>query len=85
MKQQRLDVTTDIDLRRFIHFARDPNPSPVMVGGMPGAGRRGGEVGTAIGVIGLKHVNGYEVLVEFSDGKIESFNPMELFPAEVAA
>ncbi|WP_395736305.1 hypothetical protein [Prosthecobacter sp.] len=43
--------------------------------------RRGGQIGIAIASIGLKHSQGYVVVLQFDDGKIDSFNPHMLSPA----
>lgn len=43
-------------------------------------GRRAGEIGTVVGILSLKHVPGYEVVLRFSDNKTDSFNPYQLFP-----
>lgn len=48
--------------------------------GQPGS-RRYGERGLAIASLGLKHSGGYEIILQFEDGKFESFNPQLLFPA----
>lgn len=78
--QRRLDVTTTVDVRRFVQF----NPNPARSKVMPyGIGRRSGEVGEAIGTICFKHDSGYEVVVEFDDGKQESFAPNALRPADL--
>lgn len=74
--------TPKIDLLRFVQWAEYPDQPRVMVAGV---GKRGGQVGLALGNVSLKHDGGYEVVVLFDDGRIESFAPMSLFPAEVAA
>lgn len=73
--------TPKIDLLRFVQWAEYPDQPLVMVAGM---GKRGGHIGRALGNISLKRAGGYEVIVLFDDGKIESFAPMALFPAEAA-
>lgn len=68
-----------IDLSRFVEWQEYPEPRDVVIAGQ--GGRRAGQQGRAIGCIGLKRSPGYDVLVEFPDGKIESFSPMSIFPA----
>lgn len=68
------------DLLRFVQWAEYPDQPAVRVAG---TGKRGGQVGRALGNVSLKHDGGYEVVVLFDDGKMESFTPMSLFPAEV--
>lgn len=72
----QLDVTS-IDLARFVDFNPIPDPQRRRVAGM---GRRGQQVGTEVGIIALRHSAGYEVVLQFADGKLDSFNPHELFP-----
>lgn len=67
-----------IDLGRFVKFEPSTGEQHYRVGGI--GGRRSGEVGLCAGVIGLRHSAGYEVLLQFSDGKVESFSPHALLP-----
>lgn len=84
MKQSRLELkTTAIDIRKFVHFEPVEDGREVFVGGM--GGKRSQGRGVVVGIISLKHAGGYEVLVQFGDGKIEAFAPMSLFPATEAA
>ena len=78
---QQLDMplpVTDIDLRRYVKFEPSTAPSWWCVGGE--RGRRVGEHGLLVGTIQLKHAGGYEVLLQFPDGKLDSFAPNGLFP-----
>jgi hypothetical protein len=77
-QQAIMPVTTAIDVRRFVRFEAIEDGRQVFVGGM--GGKRSQEQGTTIGIISLKKAGSYEVLVQFADGKIESFTPMSLFP-----
>lgn len=79
-QQLRLPVTHDIDVRKFVDFHPNQQPSLVTIPGLQG--RRWGEIGKTVGTICLRHSNGYEVLVEFQDGKIESFSPHGLIPVQ---
>lgn len=74
--------TPKIDLLRFVQWAEYADQPRVRVAGV---GKRGGQIGRALGNVSLKHAGAYEVVVLFDDGKIESFAPMSLFPAEGAA
>ncbi len=71
-------ATTKLDVRRFVKFHPDPFGSRWLVG--PGDGRAG-QLGRSLGTIALKHAGGYEVVLELDSGKIDSFSPMQLFPA----
>lgn len=62
----------------LVHYEVFNNGARWIVGGM---GRRGGQIGVAIGSLALKHAGGYEIVLRFPDGKIDSFSPMALFPA----
>lgn len=76
--QQSLALDTPgIALHKFVKWTPYAIRRRVLVAGV---GRRGGQVGTALGNIALRHAGGYEVVVEFPDGKQESFAPMALFP-----
>lgn len=68
---------SQIDVSRFVKCNAYPEPRSVKVGG---CGRRAGQAGMAIASIALKHAGGYEVVVEFPDGKLDSFAPLDLFP-----
>jgi hypothetical protein len=51
------------------------------VAGEPPRARRAMQIGEQVGLVGLPHSGGYEVWLRFADGKMDSFNPHELFPA----
>lgn len=73
----RLPVTT-VDLGRFVKFEPASSDQHYRVGGE--GGRRSGEIGLCAGTIGLRHSSGYEVLLQFADGSLDSFRPHDLFP-----
>lgn len=72
-----------IDPMKLIRWEPTENGGYWQVGGF--GGRRSGEVGRCVGIIALKHAGGYEVALEFEDGKVETFVPLSLFPAVSAA
>lgn len=81
MSQAALSLNTPkVDVTRFVQWTEYPDRPLVRVGG---TGRRAGQTGYALGNIALKHAGGYEVVVQFGDGKVESFAPMSLFPGAV--
>lgn len=83
MTQESLGLNTpQIDVSKFVKFEASTGTQRFQVGGVDG--RRSGEVGLCLGVISLRHAGGYEVLLEFPDGKVESFAPMALFPMQEA-
>jgi len=67
-----------VDLNRLVTFEPAHTPGYWSVGGE--GGRRSGEVGECLGVISLRHASGYEVVLQFPDGAIDTFAPMNLFP-----
>lgn len=75
--RNRCKSISDADLLRLIHFEADPYGQQWEVG--PGD-KRAGRRGTSIGVVGLRHAAGYEVVLRMDDGSLESFAPMQLFP-----
>lgn len=78
-RQGSLDLPcTGIDLARFVDFTPSVHDTSWRVSGI--GGRRSGEVGQEVGVIGLRHAPGYEVLLRFEDGDVDSFAPHALFP-----
>lgn len=82
--QQALPLgTTKIDLSRFVKF--EPASGEERYWRVSGTGRRGGLVGRYAGVISFRHAGAYEVLLQFNEGKIESFSPLSVFPAEPAS
>lgn len=70
-------------LLKFIQFNEAPGDTFNVVGGI--FGRRAGQIGRFIGTIGLRHVAGYEIVLQFPDGKMDTFNPHDLFPADAEA
>lgn len=68
-----------------VRYEETPDGSHWRVG--PGDQRQG-QVGRAIGILALRHVSGYEVVLQFDGGKVDTFSPMQLMPetqvAEVA-
>jgi len=79
-KQPPLDLPpAKIDLGKFVIFSKPAcQPCHYRVSGI--GTKRAGQVGQHAGTIGLRHCGGYEVLLQFEDGKVESFSPMSLFP-----
>jgi len=67
---------------KFVQFEEAPGNTFYAIGGE--GGRRAGHVGRFIGTIGLRHANGYEAVLQFPDGQMDTFNPHELFPADEA-
>lgn len=67
------------EILKLIRYEEVANGQRWLVGGV--GGRRSGEVGECIGILALRHAEGYEVVLKFPDGKIDSFAPLALFPA----
>lgn len=66
----------ELNLRKYVRVEATP-PTQYQIGGV---GRRGGQIGTSIAVIGFKHASGYEVLLQFPDGKLDTFTAFDCFP-----
>lgn len=71
-------------LRRFAKVTPAMDAQYWQVSG-EGRGRRSQQTGKAIAIVGLVHAGEYEVVLQFPDGKLDSFSPFSLFPAEAAA
>lgn len=56
-----------------------PEPQPWRVCDAWGS-KRWDHVGQAVAVIRLRHSPGYEIVLQFPDGKLESFGPHALCP-----
>jgi hypothetical protein len=69
-------------IAKFVQFNEAAGDTFNVVGGI--GCRRSGHVGRFIGTIGLRHANGYEIVLQFPDGKMDTFAPHDLFPAEEA-
>ncbi len=65
-----------VDLSRLIRYEEVKNGPWYRVGS--GDSRAGG-IGQVIGVLSLKHSQGYEVVLQLTDGKIDTFSPLQLF------
>ncbi len=65
--------------RRFVEIIRIPHDAWWRVTPSPGA-RRAGQVGKAVANVGLRHAGGYELVLKFQDGKLDSFAPNNLSP-----
>ena len=70
---------TPENIARLVHYEVFNTGQRWQVAGF--GGRRSGQIGVAIGTLALKHAGGYEVVLRFPDGKIDTFAPMSLFPA----
>ncbi|WP_415907033.1 hypothetical protein [Oleiharenicola sp. Vm1] len=66
-------------LRRFVFVT--PASGRWRVGGV---GRRANEIGEEVAIVGLKHASSHEVVLRFPDGKLDSFSPIDLFPASAS-
>lgn len=77
-------VAKGIDLSKLVNYT-EVEDGPWWRAGSGDS--RFGQVGQQIGVIGLKHGGGYEIVMQMQSGKIETFRPMQLFPytAQAAA
>lgn len=64
-------------IRRFVSLTMVPAAETWLVGN---TGRRTGQIGRAVAIIGFKHAPGYEIVLRFSDGKMASFTPFDLYP-----
>jgi hypothetical protein len=77
--QRTLELGVSIpDLRRLVRYEVLPDGAEWRVGGV--GGRRAGEVGKAIGILALRHGSGYEVVLQFADGAMDTFQPHTVFP-----
>lgn len=70
------------DLSKLVRFEETPDGARWIVGG---GDRRAGLRGKCIGIVSLRHAGGYEVVLQLDNGKVDSFNPWQLFPEEAAA
>jgi len=77
--QDAAKLRTEI-LRRFVFVT--PASGRWRVGGV---GRRANEIGEEVAIVGLKHASSHEVVLRFPDGKLDSFSPIDLFPAAVSS
>lgn len=69
---------------RFVHYQEiegDARTRYVVGGGDHRCGLRG----QAHAIVGLKHAQGYEVVLALDDGTFDSFAPRQLFPETVPA
>lgn len=67
--------------RRFVQVIPAARPSWWRVMGQRG-GRRSQEVGKAVCNVNLRHAPGFELVLLFPGGKMDSFRPDMLCPAE---
>lgn len=70
--------TPSIDIARLVVFNENPFRSRWVVGA---SSKRSGQIGECLGTIGLRHGSGYEVVLLFDDGKIDTYAPLSLYPA----
>lgn len=68
--------TAGIDLSRLVRYEEVDGGRWVVGHG----DRREGQRGKQIGVVSLKHVGGYEVVLHLDNGRVDTFSPMQLFP-----
>lgn len=68
-----------VDLSRLVRYEEVANGSWFRVGS---GDSRVGDVGQVIGIVSLKHGSDYSVVLRLADGAVDSFAPMQLFPAK---
>lgn len=68
-----------VDLTRMVRYEEVPDGTWYRVGS--GDSRAGG-IGQVIGILALKHSPGYEVVLQLTDGKVDTFSPLQLFPMQ---
>ncbi|MES2488515.1 MAG: hypothetical protein V4607_01900 [Pseudomonadota bacterium] len=84
MNQQSLPLaTTAIDITRLVKFSPNPQPSSWQVYG--GKQKWHGKVGSFIGVLEVLNSRAHGIVLQFEDGAIETFHPMDLMPHREAA
>ncbi|MBV7542167.1 hypothetical protein [Acidovorax sp. sic0104] len=74
-----------VDLSRLVRYEAIDNGQWYRVG--PGD-KRAGNIGQVVGILALKHAQGYEVVLRLLSGEVDTFSPLQLFPAsdrEIAA
>ena len=71
-----LDVTT-INIAKLIRWKPVTDGARWRVGG---TGRMSGQAGRGVGIISLRRHSGYEVVLQFDDGSIDTFAPLSLYP-----
>lgn len=68
-----------VDLSKLVRYEEVTNGAWYRVGS---GNARVGSYGRTIGIIALKHSSGYEVVLQLTDGTVDTFSPMQLFPAK---
>lgn len=68
-----------VDLARLVRYEEVKDGPWYRVGS---GDSRAGSYGQTIGILALKHSQGYEVVLQLTDGKIDTFSPMQLFPVK---
>jgi hypothetical protein len=64
-------------IAKLVRYEATPNGARWIVGS---GDSRAGQRGTCIGIVSLRHVPGYEAVLQLDSGKVDTFNPMQLFP-----
>lgn len=72
------EVTPEWIRQKFTEVTMSSHDQRWRVGGM--GGRMSGQVGKLLATVGLRHSPGYEVVLQFKDGTIDSFAPHNLSP-----
>lgn len=70
-------MTGGVDVSRFVVFNPAAAPARYYVG--HGDSRRGMR-GTLLGTVCLRHCGDYEAVLHLDNGRIDSFNPLQLIP-----
>lgn len=69
-----------LDVSRLVRFTANPEHMQRRVQIVKAEGRTHGRLGTCLGVIEIKGARAHAIVVSVDGGRIECFNPMDLFP-----
>lgn len=78
LKLEGVDEQVTVDLSRLVRVSSSPFQSQWEVVG--GSGKTLNRIGRHVGSIEIVNSRAHGILLEFPDGMVQAFNPMDMFP-----
>lgn len=78
LELEGVDTPVTVDLSRLVRISPSPFQSQWEVVG--GSGKWRNRIGRHVGALEIVNSRAHGILLEFPDGQVQAFNPMDMFP-----
>ncbi|EPG9350447.1 hypothetical protein L4Z90_001083 [Pseudomonas aeruginosa] len=78
LELEGVDAPVTVDLSRLVRISPSPFQSQWEVVG--GSGKWHNRIGRHVGALEIVNSRAHGILLEFPDGQVQAFNPMDMFP-----